>query len=172
MSLPPKKLREVVFQILYCYDMGFSEAESIVDLLVKELEISKKNVRMGEERARKVLAHLSAIDQLITQTSLSYDFNRIQRVERNILRLSVFEMLYDDEIDAKVAIAEAIRLARKFSTPESANFINAILDAIYKQSLGNAVDESLISQAAKSLKESEETAKEAHKYLHEDPQED
>ncbi len=172
MSLSPKKLREVVFQMLYCYDMGYAEPEAIVDMLMKELEISKKNVRMGEARAQTILGHLTAIDEKIGKTCRSYDFNRIQRVERNILRLAIYEMLFDESIDGKVAIAEAIRLARKFSTPESANFINAILDAIYQKSLGKEVDEALISQAAKSLEESEETATEAHKFIDEDPQSD
>lgn len=172
MSLPPKKLREVVLQMLYSSDMGFAENDAIVDLLVKELEVSKKNVKLALETVNKILELLPAIDAEISQMSKSYDFQRIQRVERNILRLAVFEMLHDEEVPPKVAIAEGIRLARKFSTPESANFINAILDGLYKKSLGEEVDESLISQTAKSLEQSEEIATEAHKFIDEDTKAD
>lgn len=172
MSLPPKKLREVVFQMLYSRDMGHTEPDAILKLLVKELEISKSNAKLAEIKVEKILKSLSDLDIQIKNTSKSYDFNRIQRVERNILRLALYEMLHDEEIPPKVAIAESIRLARKFSTPESAHFINAILDAIYQESLGLKADEVLISEASKTLEQSEETATEAHKYIDEDSKPD
>lgn len=69
---------------------------------------------------------------MITEHSTSYEFERIPRIERNVLRLGVYEIMYDSDIPPKVAIAEAIRLTRKFATPESATFVNAILDSILK----------------------------------------
>jgi transcription antitermination protein NusB len=170
--LNPKKLREAVFQMLYSHDMGVAEPEALVDLLMKELEITKKNAKSAEARIAEILKHQTEIDRQIGETCRSYDFKRIQRVEKNILRLAVFEMLYDNDVPPKVAIAEAIRLARKFSTPESAHFINAILDALYQKSLGAPVDESLIYQAAKSLELSENQAEEAHKLIDEDTKAD
>ena len=78
--------------------------------------------------------HKDEIDQSITTHSKEYEFDRIPRVEKNLIRLGVFEMKYSKETPPKVAISEAIRLARKFATHESAKFVNAILDAIYKES--------------------------------------
>ena len=78
MSIPPKKFREVIFQILYSYDMGYSDVSAIVNMLTKELSMSKKIVQEAEKRARLVLDHLQTIDTKISETSSSYDFNRIQ----------------------------------------------------------------------------------------------
>ena len=77
---------------------------------------------------------------MIRKTAVSYAFERIQSVERNVLRLGVFEMLYDSSIPPKVAISEAMRLSRKFSNPESSHFINALLDHLYKLSSGEKIN--------------------------------
>ena len=75
--------------------------------------------------------------------------------------MGVYELLYDESIPPKVAISEAMRLAKKFGTPESATFVNALLDAIYKSSLGEQLDVTRLSESAKQLRKSEEIALEA-----------
>lgn len=158
MALPPQKFREVVFQLLYSYDMGFSEEKDIIALVMQELEVSKKNVMAGQERMRALIKHVDEIDNVIGKTATSYEFDRIQSVERNILRLGAYELLFDAEIPPIVAIAEAVRLAKKFGTPESTTFVNAVLDAIYKKSLGQTVDAKALLEKAEILKKSEEAA--------------
>lgn len=158
MALPPQKFREVVFQILYCQDMGHAQEKDIIELIMHELAVTKKNVLLGQERVKNVLTHKDEIDAIIGKTALSYDFERIQSVERNILRLSCYEILFDTAIPPVVAIAEGVRLARKFGTPESASFVNAILDAIYKTSQGQPVDVKILEQKANDLKMSEKAA--------------
>ena len=99
---------------------------------------------------------------MIAKTSHAYEFERIQTVERNILRLAVFEIFFDNgTVPPKVALAEAMRLARKFSTYESTSFINAILDAIYKDSLGEKVDAKQLIQTSEDLSKSEQIARDA-----------
>jgi transcription antitermination protein NusB len=126
--LPQQKFREMVLQILYSSDFAPLNNEEMLDLLMNELEISKKNVKTAQIRAQQILDKLPEIDLLIASTSTSYEIDRIHQVTKNILRLALYELLYDPEIPKKVAIAEAIRLARKFGSPESTSFINAILD--------------------------------------------
>ena len=72
------------------------------------------------------------IDALITKHSQGYGLERIPRVERNIVRLGIYELLFVPEVPQKVAIAESMRLARKFSTKEAATFVNAIMDSVYQ----------------------------------------
>lgn len=132
MALPQQKFREIVFQILYSIDMGKSGKEEIVPLLAEELKVSKKVIYEAYERVESIVSKLDEIDAKIAKTSTSYDFERIQSVERNILRLGVFELFFDDAIPEKVAIAEAVRLSKKFGTLESLTFVNAILDNLYK----------------------------------------
>lgn len=161
MSLPQQKFREIVFQMLYSYDMGCASEEDMLPLLMAELSVTRQAVRSAQERVRNIIARQTEIDALISKASLSYSFERIQSVERNILRLGIFELLFDTEIPPKVAIAEALRLARKFGTPESATYVNALLDSIYKVSIGESVDNSQILQTSENLIKSEEIAKKA-----------
>ncbi len=161
MALPPQKFREIVFQLLYSHDMSKTNDDDMLRLMMAELAVTKQIVTAAQTRMRAVIAHQSEIDDLIAAASLSYAFERIPSVERNILRLGVFEMVFDKEVPPKAALAEAIRLARKFSTPESASFVNAILDNIYKSNHGIPVDQACLSKALESLSESEEIAEKA-----------
>lgn len=132
MAVSQQKMREIVLQLLYGLDVGQDDPKALVALMAKELKVAKKVIFEAYERVEKVQAHQAEVDKLIGQTSEEYRFERIGVVERSILRLSLFELLKDEEIPAKVAIAEAIRLTRKFATPESASYVNAILDNVWK----------------------------------------
>lgn len=138
MPLPPQKFREAVFQILYSQDFKSGEREEMVPFMMNELKTTRKAMVDAHARVDEVLAKLPEIDALIGAGSTEYTFERISRVERTILRLGLFEMLFDETIPEKVAIAEAIRLCRKFGTPESSQFVNAILDGVYKKNAAPA----------------------------------
>ncbi len=161
MSVPAPKFREAVFQMLYSYDMGGAKDEDMLDLLMQELAVTKNVMREVQLRVHKIRSHLKEIDAMIANTSHSYNFERIQSVERNILRLGAYEMFFDDDIPHKVAMAEALRLARKFATKEAGTFVNAILDALYKASLGEPVDMVQLKLSAEELAEIERISHEA-----------
>ncbi len=131
MALPPQKFREAVLQILYSHDFGYDE--EIIPLMMHELKTTRRAMLDAQERVRQILAKLPEIDPQITAASTEYSFERISKVEKAILRLGLFELSFDPSIPPKVAIAEAIRLCRKFGTPESSQFVNAILDGVYKK---------------------------------------
>jgi N utilization substance protein B len=159
MALPQQKTREIIFQLLYSYDLGKAQSTDMLPLLMKELAVTRKAIRDAQEKVDSILSKQTQIDDLIAKTSYSYAFERIQSVERNILRVGIFELLYDKSIPPKVAISEAMRLARKFSTPESATFVNAILDSIYKSSEGIKIDAHVIEDASQALLKSEDATK-------------
>jgi len=158
MSLSQQKFREIVFQILYSQDIAKPDIDLMSRLMMGELSVSKKNVRLAQERADTICKELSFIDEKIASVSTSYDFDRIQTVTKNILRLAVFEIFFDPEIPPKVAIAEAIRLSRKFNTPESAAFVNALLDHLYQKKLGSQGDPEKLEKIAKQLQQTEKEA--------------
>jgi transcription antitermination protein NusB len=135
MSLPPQKFREIVFQVLFSLDFHKSDTSELMKTLMNELKVTRKNIQEAEERAQKIRSHLAEIDAYITKTSTSYDFHRIQSVERNILRLAVFELLIENVIPLLVVISEAKRLAKKFSTGDAQSFVHAILETLAKQKL-------------------------------------
>lgn len=161
MALSNQKFREIVLQLLYSEEIARADDALMLELMMAELAVSKRNVRLAQERAHQIKELLPKIDQLIASVSTSYDFDRIQVVTKNILRLGVYELMFDEEIPQKVAIAEAIRLSRKFNTPESASFVNALLDNLYQVSLGGGADPQKIALPLEDLLQSEQLASEA-----------
>ncbi len=84
----------------------------------------------SEPLIRGVLEHRDAIDEQIKKHARNWDFHRIAAVDRNIMRLAIFEMLYRQDIPPIVSINEAVDIAKKFSTEDSGKFVNGILDKI------------------------------------------
>lgn len=132
-GLPKRKAREIVFQLLYSQDIADQSIDSSAALLEQELSVGRGQMRAAQDRVEEIHHHQEEIDKCIRDHSKEYEPERIQRIERNILRLGLYEMLFDESIPSKVAISEALRLAKKFSTPESVSFVNALLDDVRKE---------------------------------------
>lgn len=133
MPIPIKKFREIVFQILYSKNFSdVLEDDEIISLIMEKLNVSKKNVKNALEYTKKIDEHLNEIDSLIHKSSSEYKFERISKVELTAIRLGVFEVLYNN-IPKEIAISEAVRITRKFSSAEGSEFVNAILDVIFKE---------------------------------------
>ena len=156
MALSQQKFREIVLQVLFSFDIAKADEAHMLQLMSTELEVSKKNVRFALERVKKIIEKMDEIDNSIRSVSTSYNFDRIHLVSKNILRIGLFELFYDPEIPPKVAIAEAIRLSRKFSSPESANFVNAILDHFYQKSLGKSGYSEQLAKQMEFIEEKEQ----------------
>lgn len=129
MAIAPQKYREILFLLLYSSDFG-SEDE-VVEILMAQLSVSKSAVREAVALRKKISEKLGEIDLYIQQHSQSYALDRIPMVERTVLRLSIYELLYTKELSHKIVISEAIRLTKKFATVDAAHFVNAILDAVH-----------------------------------------
>lgn len=132
MSLPPQKFREIVFLLLYGNDFLVSDLEETIFMIMDNLKVTKRSVLEAHDRMLLVKEKLEEIDEKISSASTEYSFERISSVEKTVLRLGVYEILYDSSLAPKISFSEAIRLTRKFGSPESAHFVNAILDAVYK----------------------------------------
>ncbi len=130
MALPKQKFRELVFQLLFSHDVMNLIEDATLPLMMSQVSASIQDAHRGSDLVKRIVEHKEEIDAVIEKASETYEFDRIQRAELNILRLGVFEILHDDNIPVKVAISEAVRLCRKFSTPESSSFINAVLDSV------------------------------------------
>ena len=78
------------------------------------------------------LTHLVEIDPLISRHADNWDMKRMAIIDRNILRLGVFELMYREDVPPKVCINEAVELAKRFGDEESSKFVNGILDTIHK----------------------------------------
>jgi transcription antitermination protein NusB len=131
MALSKQKFREIVLQILFSYNFLDSVENDLIAFMMQKIKTTKKNVIKANNYALKIKEKIEKIDEDIGFCSTGYSLSRICLVEISVLRLALFEMLYDD-MDIKIAIAEANRLAKKFSGKQSVSFVNAILDKIYQ----------------------------------------
>jgi transcription antitermination protein NusB len=84
----------------------------------------------AEPLIKGVLQHRDEIDERIKKHCKNWDFNRIAVVDRNVMRLAIFEMLHREDIPPVVSINEAVDIAKKFSTEDSGKFVNGILDKV------------------------------------------
>jgi N utilization substance protein B len=131
---PPSRrrmARELAVQFLYQFDLaGGSFDEAFPLFWGTQSEVDDTGRRFAEELVRGVLEQRAGIDEKIVKYTEHWDLPRIAAVDRNILRLAVYEMLYRDDIPPVVSINEAVDIAKKFSTHESGAFVNGILDRL------------------------------------------
>lgn len=127
------KSREFALQILYKMDITADQTESSIEnfwLLNTEEEIEGQIKDFASELVRGVMVNLKAIDEYISRYATNWQLSRMAYVDRNILRMGCYEILFRDDIPLKVSINEAVELAKKYSGPEASKFVNGILDKV------------------------------------------
>jgi N utilization substance protein B len=126
--------RERALQALYQLEMapGGSAGEALEAAwtAAEEARRDAEAVKFARELVEGVLAHREEIDQLIEQHSHNWRLDRMSRIDRNVLRLGVFELKYRPDIPKKVSLNEAVELGKNFGTEESSAFINGLLDRV------------------------------------------
>jgi N utilization substance protein B len=128
-----RKARELVLQGLYAWEMNQDRFEAILETFTNEIPKDPDTVEFASSLLRQAVRHQEELDRDIRSVVKNWDFDRLALLDRLILRLAVAELLYFNEIPPKVTINEAIDLAKKFSTEQSGQFVNGILDALYRQ---------------------------------------
>jgi len=126
------KAREYALQVLYQLDIRRGEVAGILQEFWEARQPASEVKTFAQQLAEGTMAHMQEIDQLISAHANNWNIKRMAVVDRNILRLGVFELLYVTDVPPTVCINEAIELAKRFGDAESAKFINGILDAIHK----------------------------------------
>ncbi len=124
--------RECALQMLYEYDVGRLSQREILATFWEMNEHPKKVREFATQLFEGSLERLKEIDKTIQQHTKNWRLSRMAAVDRNILRLAVYEFLSDSKTPGTVVINEALEIAKKFSTHESAQFVNGILDSIKK----------------------------------------
>jgi N utilization substance protein B len=129
-----RKARELALQLLYQLDVqGEERAEPHLDDFWQRHPVDREAREFAESLVRGTKSHEAEIDALIARYAEHWELERMAVVDRNILRQGIFELLWESGVPPKVAINEALEVAKKFSTQESSRFINGILDRIHKQ---------------------------------------
>jgi len=130
-----RKSRELAMQALFCMDMLKNESEELLERLSEMLKLAPDIQRFYMTLIKGVIDNKSRIDQLIERFSSNWKISRMGCVDRNILRIAAYEILYCHDIPPKVSINEAVDIGKLYGTEESGSFINGILDGIYQQQI-------------------------------------
>ncbi len=129
-----RKARELALQLLYELDLrDDADAGATADEFWRRQDVPEDVRLFADTIVRGTKAHQAKIDELISRFAERWDLDRMAVVDRNILRAGVFELLWAAEVPPKVAINEALEIARKFSTEESTRFINGLLDRVRRE---------------------------------------
>lgn len=117
-------------QLLYQLEVGKSSPEEVFSYFEKEEEPDRDSAAFVRQILFGVAEKCAELDAIISQFAKNWKLNRIALIDKNILRMASYEMLYMKEIPHVVSINEAVDIAKKYSTADSGKFVNGILDKI------------------------------------------
>ncbi|MEP7015339.1 MAG: transcription antitermination factor NusB [Verrucomicrobiota bacterium] len=127
-----RRAREAAIQYHFWRDLQEGAGPEHIDDFWRFCPVKPGVQEFAQPLIEGMIEHLPLIDERIRRYCENYDFNRISAVDRNVLRLAIYEMLYRDDIPPIVSINEAIELAKTFGGGESGRFVNGILDRVRK----------------------------------------
>jgi len=128
--------RTIAMQTLYQWDFNGQKDESLDSLLeynIKEFAPGFNDEGFTKHLVEGVIKNIKEIDELIRKYATEWPLEQITIIDRNILRIGIFELKYDPDIPSKVAINEAIEVAKTYGGESSGKFVNGVLGAIYKE---------------------------------------
>ena len=135
------KARECALQMLYQWDITREPMDRVAGLFWQVRSSTDETRAMAERLARGTQAHFEALDEEITRASENWRFERIAAIDKNILRLAVYELMREPATPSSVVIDEAVELAKRFGEGGSPPFVNGVLDAIKARVRGEAAGE-------------------------------
>lgn len=119
--------REVALRALYQVDVGKMKPEEALAFSAQEGPYTQETMDFARALVLGCLAHQAEIDETIERHARDWTLSRMAHLDRNVLRLAVFEILHRPDVPASVAVDEAVELAKKYSTAESGRFVNGVL---------------------------------------------
>lgn len=130
--------RSIAMQALFEWDFKGQPTDSlpvIMDRDLKEFGPGLDETEFAKEIIKEVTEHIAEIDGIITKYAPQWPIDQITIIDRNVLRIGIYELQFNKQVPPKVAINEAIELAKNFGGPSSGRFVNGVLGAIYKDLL-------------------------------------
>ena len=129
-QLPRRKARAAAMQVLLKLDLVDSARAETVDWVTNELALDRRGRRFAKSIVEGIISRKYSIDELIGRYAVEFPVNQLSVVDRNLLRVAVFEILFQPETPVKVVINEALELAKLFGGENSGKFINGVLGSL------------------------------------------
>jgi transcription antitermination factor NusB len=126
-----RKARELAVQVLFHLEFNPGDPEEAFDLICENFEASKSVRPFSKELVVGVWENRQELDELIQGASRNWRVSRMPRLDRSILRLAAYEILYAPGIPPKVSIDEAVEMGKRLGSEDTSSFVNGILDNIY-----------------------------------------
>jgi len=126
---PRRKARMAALQALYEADLAGHALDKALDNLLEDVSLPLDAVQYARELAHGVQEHKQQVDAVISRYATAFPLNQISAVDRNILRLAIYEALIDNKTPVKVAVNEAVEMAKAFGSDSSSRFVNGVLGA-------------------------------------------
>ena len=126
--------RVVVIQTIFAYEFHKGDPEALLEYIAREFEGKVSDLSFAYELLNGVLTNVKSIRAEITKFAPEWPVDKISPVDRAILEIAVFEMMFVKDVPPVVAIDEAIELAKTFGSESSQKFVNGVLNAIYESS--------------------------------------
>jgi N utilization substance protein B len=142
-----RKARECAIQCLYQWDMTGSDVGTLLEGYWEAHPSSSEVAEFTEHLVRGTLAHVAEIDPLIGAQAEHWRVDRIGKVERSILRLGAYELLYEPDTPQAVVIDEAIEISKRYCGPDAGHFVNGVLDGI-REKIGSSESDAAPTESA------------------------
>ena len=126
--------RELALKFLYQTEFNSNSPDSELNSFCERANVSEEIQDFTQTLIKNIFIHKKEVDGLLKKKSANWVPDRMAMIDKNILRLGICELLFDSTTPPKVVINEAVEIAKKFGTEESPDFINGILDKVYKDS--------------------------------------
>jgi N utilization substance protein B len=133
-----RKSRELALQALYQGDLAGQNDLLDFEDFCAHFQVNKKSIPYAKKLVDGIQEKGEVLNQLISKYAENWRLERMSLIDRNILRLAVYEVHYQDDVPVSVAINEAVEIAKRYSTDDSGPFINGILDAMAKDEASGA----------------------------------
>ena len=130
MSVTRRKARTITLKTLYEVDSATRVTTAVVERYLAEEKLSEENKTFIRHLVSGVVENKKAIDENIQKFAPAWPVGQLALIDRNILRLAIFEILFDNKVPIKVAVSEAVELAKTFGSENSAKFINGVLGTV------------------------------------------
>ena len=126
-----RRSRELAIQVLFHFEFNSGDPGVVFDLICENFKSRESTWPFSRKLVLGVLDSKTELDRLITQASRNWRLERMSCLDKCILRMAIFEILFMEDIPPKVSIDEAVELGKKFGSEDSGSFINGVLDKVY-----------------------------------------
>ncbi len=131
------KAREISLKVLYQQEISKCSLDYALEDNLSQIDFPQEAADFVKYLVEGVNNKRDELDKFIAKYALNWDISRMAVVDKNILRLAVYELVYTDDIPPKVSINEAVELAKKYGDVDSTKFVNGILDSVYRKEISS-----------------------------------